>query len=60
MILENKVVIVIGGCGLIGREIVKDVRKKGGICINADISTETDWDKGEYKLDMTVFHELKQ
>ena len=59
MILKDKVVIVIGGCGLIGREIVKDIRRKGGICINADISTETDWGKGEYKLDMTDFSEIE-
>ena len=58
MILKDKVVIVIGGCGLIGREIVRDVRLKGGICINADILVETDWEKGEYKLDMTDFSEI--
>ena len=58
--LKDKVIIVIGGCGLIGREIVKDIRNKGGICINADISTETDLDKGEYKLDMTDFSEIEK
>ena len=47
MILKDKVIIVIGGCGLIGREIVKDVREQGGICLNAGISTETGWEKGE-------------
>lgn len=51
--LTNKVIIVVGGCGLIGREIVKDIRKKGGICINADISVETDLDKGTFCLDLT-------
>ena len=25
--LKNKVIIVFGGCGLIGREVVKDIRK---------------------------------
>lgn len=53
MILDNKVILVIGGNGLIGREIVKDIRKKGGICINADITTTTDWDACEYRLDVT-------
>lgn len=53
MLLDNKVIIVIGGNGLIGREVVKDIRKKGGICINADITSDTDLDKGEYKLDVT-------
>ena len=60
MILKDKVIIVIGGCGLIGRENVKDVREKGGICINADISTGTDWGKGGYKLDLTGFTENEQ
>ena len=53
MVLDNKVILVIGGNGLIGREIVKDIRKKGGICINADITTSTDLEAGEYKLDVT-------
>lgn len=53
MLLENKVIIVIGGNGLIGREVVKDIRKKGGICINADITSVTDLENGEYKLDVT-------
>lgn len=53
MVLNNKVILVIGGNGLIGREIVKDIRKKGGICINADITTSTDLEAGEYKLDVT-------
>ena len=53
MVLDGKVILVIGGNGLIGREIVKDIRKKGGICINADITLSTDLDAGEYKLDLT-------
>ena len=53
MVLVNKIILVIGGNGLIGREIVKDIRKKGGICINADITTSTDLDAGEYQLDVT-------
>lgn len=60
MILKDKVIIVIGGSGLIGREIVKDIRKKGGICINADISVENDIDNGEYKLDMTDYAEIEK
>lgn len=51
--LINKVIIVVGGCGLIGREIVKDIINKRGICINADISVESDLDKGVFNLDLT-------
>lgn len=31
--LTNKVILVTGGCGLIGKEIVRDIKKKGGIPI---------------------------
>lgn len=40
--LKDKVIIVTGGSGLIGKEIVKDLKQKGAIVINADISVETD------------------
>lgn len=52
--LDKKVVIVVGGNGLIGKEIVKDARKKGAIVINCDIAFETDWEKNTYHLDVTL------
>lgn len=52
MILKDKVIIVAGGSGLIGHEVVKDIVKKGGIVINADISVNTDLESGAYHLDM--------
>lgn len=51
--LKDKVVIVIGGGGLIGREVVKNSRLKGAIVVDTDIIYETDWKKGTYKLDIT-------
>lgn len=51
--LSNKVVIIIGGGGLIGREIVKDAVKKHAIVVNCDIAFDTDWEKGTYHLDVT-------
>lgn len=53
MILKDKVIIVTGGSGLIGREVVKDALKKGAIVVNADIDVETDIKAGYYKLDLT-------
>ena len=50
--LSNKVVIIIGGGGLIGREIVKDAVKKHAIVVNCDIAFDTDWEKGTYHLDV--------
>lgn len=53
MMLENKVIIVTGGSGLIGREIVRDITSKGGIAINADIHVDTDLAKGTLKVDVS-------
>ncbi|HOG41882.1 MAG TPA: SDR family NAD(P)-dependent oxidoreductase, partial [Bacteroidales bacterium] len=50
--LENKVVIVTGGKGLIGREIVKQFKERDSIVIDADISNETSSDDNTFKLDL--------
>lgn len=49
MILKDKVIIVSGGSGLLGRAIVSDIRANGGIAINSDIAVKTD-----LKTEMTV------
>lgn len=51
--LKNKVIIVTGGNGLLGLEMIKNIRSKGGIAINADITVETNLTKHELKLDVT-------
>jgi NAD(P)-dependent dehydrogenase (short-subunit alcohol dehydrogenase family) len=38
MILKDKIIIVTGGSGLLGKAIVQDIKNKGGIAINADIN----------------------
>lgn len=53
MILKDKVIIITGGSGLIGREIVKDIASKGGIAINADINVETDLAEGRLFVDIS-------
>lgn len=53
MMLKDKVIIVIGGYGLIGREIVADIVRKGGLAINADISAKTDLNEYTYHLDIS-------
>ena len=52
MILENKVILVTGGSGLIGKSIVKDAKSKGAIVINADINVISDPEAGTIKLDI--------
>ncbi|OAZ03112.1 SDR family oxidoreductase [Flavobacterium succinicans] len=51
--LKDKIIIVTGGSGLLGREIVKNLEGKGAIAINADISVETDFKKHTLSVDIT-------
>jgi len=53
MQLNYKIIIVTGGSGLIGREIVKYLLSKGAIAINAEISVDTDIEKGLVHCDIT-------
>lgn len=53
MILKNNVIIVTGGSGLIGKELITDINKKGGKSINADIGLITDLKKGILHMDIT-------
>ncbi|MCM1482736.1 MAG: SDR family oxidoreductase [Muribaculaceae bacterium] len=50
---KDKVIIVTGGRGLIGREIVRELKECGAITIDADISVDTDPTERTFKLDLT-------
>lgn len=51
--LKDKVIIVTGGSGLLGKEIVKNLKSWGAIAINADINVETDLASGLLNVDIT-------
>lgn len=51
--LKDKIVIVTGGSGLLGKEMISNLVDKGAIAINADINVETDLNKGFLKIDIT-------
>jgi NAD(P)-dependent dehydrogenase (short-subunit alcohol dehydrogenase family) len=51
--LKDKVVIVTGGNGLIGKSIVHHLTSNDAIVINVDINNTTDWHKRTYKCDVT-------
>ena len=53
MRLENKIVIVAGGGGLIGREIVKECRKDGAVVINVDYATNRWGERPDMSADIT-------
>jgi NAD(P)-dependent dehydrogenase (short-subunit alcohol dehydrogenase family) len=41
MILKNKVVIIVGAGGLLGREIVRSVLEEGGLVVAADVNLDS-------------------
>jgi NAD(P)-dependent dehydrogenase (short-subunit alcohol dehydrogenase family) len=51
--LANRVVIVTGGNGLLGKDIIKSIRTEGAICLNFDINHETDINLFNVKCDIT-------
>jgi NAD(P)-dependent dehydrogenase (short-subunit alcohol dehydrogenase family) len=53
MVLKNKIIIVTGGGGLLGKEIINNLTVKGAIAINADICVETDLEKNILNVDIT-------
>lgn len=58
--LNNKVVIVTGGNGLIGSHIVRKISEEGGLCINAEIQVETNLEHGTIQCDITSASSVEQ
>jgi NAD(P)-dependent dehydrogenase (short-subunit alcohol dehydrogenase family) len=53
MKLTDKVIIVTGGSGLIGREIIAYLLAEGAVAVNAEINVVTDIEKGIVNCDIT-------
>ena len=51
--VKNKVVIVSGGSGLLGKPMVSHLRENGAIVINAEINVETNLSQGNFQCDIT-------
>lgn len=51
--LKNRIIIVTGGSGLLGRELIKDLNAKGATTINADINVKSDLKIGTLQVDIT-------
>lgn len=51
--LKDKIIIVTGGSGLLGKEIIKDLSFKGATAINADINVETNFENKTLNVDIT-------
>lgn len=60
MMLENKIILVTGGSGLLGRSFIEDINKKGGIAINLDINNINDIDNNTLNLDVTCDKSIEE
>lgn len=56
--LANKIVIVTGGNGLLGKSIIDRLLIEGAFCINFDINHETTSNLSKIKCDITSFESL--
>lgn len=56
--LNNKIIIVTGGNGLLGSEIISKIELAGGKSINIDINHETSLDLSKIKCDITNYNEV--
>lgn len=53
MYLKDKIILVTGGSGLLGRAIIFEISNSGGIAINADVNVATDYGTGTIEMDIT-------
>ena len=60
MILKNKIVLVTGGSGLIGKELIADIIRKGGVAINADQKVESNLKQGTINIDITQDNSIQK
>jgi NAD(P)-dependent dehydrogenase (short-subunit alcohol dehydrogenase family) len=60
MTLENKIIIVTGGSGLLGKAMVSDIQKKGGRPINIDLNVPSDLQNGTLQADITNDDAVKE
>ena len=51
--LKDKIIIITGGAGLIGRHIVNDCVKEGAKVIDVDLNYSIDLENGKYGCDLT-------
>lgn len=57
--LRDKVILVTGGNGLLGKEIVSDIRKKEGIAVCVDVNVETNLAEHKLYCDVTSLDSIK-
>ncbi len=58
--LKDKVIIVTGGKGLIGKHIVVQCKAQGAIVIDVDVDADTNLDAGTMRYDVTSTEQMKE
>lgn len=58
--LEEKIIIITGGSGLLGRHFISNAIEEGAIAVNFDVSFETDISKNEIYCDITSQESIDQ
>ena len=58
--LQNKIIIVTGGNGLLGKAMVSRIKAEGALCINMDINHETNDDLTQIHCDITNQDSINQ
>lgn len=58
--LKNKIIIVTGGNGLLGKSIISRIKEEGAFCINLDVNHETSADFSTVKCDITKSDSVDQ
>ena len=51
--LKDKIIVITGGNGLLGRDIIKRLKSEGAFCINLEINHETNEDLSNINCDIT-------
>ena len=51
--LKDKIILITGGNGLLGKEFILKLSKEGAFCINADVNHETSEDLSRIQCDIT-------
>ena len=51
--LDNKIIIVTGGNGLIGSEIIKHLKKNNAVVINLEVNVKENFEAGTLLCDVT-------
>lgn len=60
MQLKDKVIVVSGGSGLLGKEMVGHLKSQGAQVVNFDLAEETDISAGHVKCDVTDDQSVRQ